>query len=356
MVFDRFRPRRRRLSRAAVLYAALTLMTATPAVAQGTDEPLFDDLVSTFKKKYLSVGALLQFVADFQPERSFAGNNGFSIANFRVSLSGELDAGFGYFLQTNFATSPAILDAKGYYRFHSAAVLDAGLFKAPFSRELLTSASAIDFVNRSQVVTALAPARQIGMQLRGETFDGVVAYGAGVFNGNAFDGNGNDSNGFMWVARVSFYPPGLAGPGASDQLELALNVAYSDDEDADFGSGFVSDFDGERKLFGADFRWTRGPWLLAGEGILGDLDPDIGPSADPSGFHLTGGYYINANSQLLLRWDSLSPDGIAPESDYAVLGYNLWPTQATEVQANYIIPTRGGVDNHQLLINLQVAF
>ncbi len=57
-----------------------------------------------------------------------------------------------------------------------------------------------------------------------------------------------------------------------------------------------------------------------------------------------------------MRWDSLSPDGIAPESDYAVLGYNLWPTQATEVQANYIIPTRGGVDNHQLLINLQVAF
>ncbi len=57
-----------------------------------------------------------------------------------------------------------------------------------------------------------------------------------------------------------------------------------------------------------------------------------------------------------MRWDSLSPDGVTDESDLIWLGYNVWPTRATQLRANYVIPTVGGVDNHQLLLSAQLAF
>ncbi len=337
-------------------FMLLCVLFGPMAQAQETEEPRLNDLIANFKKPYLSVGALFQFVGDFQPERSFAGNDGFSIGNMRLSLSGELDQGIGYFFQTNFATSPAILDAKAYYRFSPALVIDLGLYKAPFSRELLTGAAALDFVRRSQVVTALAPARQIGASLRGDVADGVVSYGVGVFNGNKFNGNRNDSNDFLYVARLSVFPKTLQGTRPGDRLELAINVARSQDEDTDFGGGFLSDFQGEQTLVGGDFRLTRDRFLLAGEFIAARLEFAAGPTADPTGFHLTGGYQLTEWSQFLVRWDSFSPDGVTSESDLVLLGYNIWPTGATQLRANYVIPTVGGVDNHQLLIGAQLSF
>ncbi len=326
------------------------------AQAQEAEEPRLNDLIANFKKPYLSFGALFQFVADFQPERSFAGNNGFSIGNMRLSLSGELDQGIGYFFQTNVANSPAILDAKAYYRFSPALVVDVGLYKAPFSRELLTGAGNLDFARRSQVVTALAPARQIGASLRGDVADGVVSYGVGIFNGNKFNGNRNDSNDFLYVARLSVFPKALQGTRPGDRLELAINVGRSQDEDTDFGGGFLFDFEGEQTLVGADFRLTRDRFLLAGEFIAARLEFAVGPTADPTGFHLTGGYQLTQWSQFLVRWDSFSPDGVRADSDLVLLGYNVWPTGATQLRANYVIPTVGGVDNHQLLMSAQLAF
>ena len=344
------------LGRGAVLATVISLVAISPCGAQEpADEPLLDELQRYFKRKPLSVGALFQTVLDVQPDRSLPGGNGFSIANMRVSIYGELDQGFGYFFQTNFASSPAILDAKLYYRFMPQLRLDAGLFKAPFSRELLTGAGSIDFVNRSQVVTALAPGRQIGAQLGGELGDGTLAYGVGAFNGNAFDGNGNDNDEFLYAARISLTPRTFKEP-SGDQLELALNVAYSEDDNVDLGGGFVSGFDGQRALLGVDFRWTRGLWLAAGELIAARLEPSAGPAEDPWGFHLTAGFKLTPNSQLLLRWDSLSPDGVGEDRDFIIAGYNFWPTGATEVQINYAIPTQESLDNHQLLVNAQVAY
>ncbi len=242
-----------------------------------------------------------------------------------------------------------------YYKLVPGLTIDAGLFKAPFSRELLTGAGNLDFVNRSQVVRALAPARQIGAQARGEFSAGALAYGVGVFNGNSFDGNSNDSDEFLYVARLSFFPPRFRGPG-SDQLEIALNVGYSQDANATLGGGFVTGFEGERGLIGADARLTQGNVLAAAEIIAARLDADVGPTREPFGWQLTGGYMITRNSQLLIRWDKLDADGIRADSDLVILAYNVWPTAPTKLQVNYVIPTRGGVDNHQLLANAQVSF
>jgi hypothetical protein len=335
---------------------ALLIAPSVAHTQESSDEPLLEELKRTFKKQSLSVGALFQTVGVFQWDRALPGGNGFSIANMRLLISGELDSGFGYFFQTNFIGSPAILDAMMYYTVAPALTVDAGLFKAPFSRELLTFAGNIDFVDRSRVATALAPGRQIGVQARGSLAEGMFAYRVGVFNGpRIVEGNINDNDQFLYVARLAYYPAAFRGPNESDQLEVAVNAGYSEDEDV-LLVGFPDGFAGQRVLIGADARLTRDAWLVAAELIAVWLDPDEGSQIEPFGWHLTAGYMMTAKSQVLLRWEKFEPDTGSSTADQFILGYNLWPTGATEVQVNYVIPTSGGAGEQLLLLNAQVSF
>ena len=348
-------PSKHALAVALASLALAVMPAAAVAQAPDADEPLLEELRSQFQRESLSIGMLFQLVADFQPDRSFAGDNGFSLGNARIRVYGELDGGFGYLVQANLIDAPAVLDAAGHYRVTDGLVLRGGLFKAPFSGEFLTSAAAIDFVNRSQVVRALAPGRELGFQVGGDLLDGILSYGLGLFNGNSFDGNDNDSDEFLWVGRVTVAPEALRGPEEGDRLEIGINAGLSDDESAAIGD-LVTAFDGERTLFGADARFTRGPLLLSGELIAARLEPDVGAAADALGFHLTAGYKPTPRTQLLFRWDSFSPDDVRRDLDRLILGLNIWPTGATELQVNYVIPTQDSVDNHQLLVNAQVGF
>lgn len=318
-----------------------------------TEEPLSEQLRNTLKREYFSVGALLQVVGDYQNVRTFGGNNGFSVANFRVNIGGTIDGGFSYYLQTSFTRSPAILDARMGLKFSHAFAIDAGLFKAPFSKEFLTGAASIDFVNRSQAVAVLRPGRQIGVQLRGGDKSGVFRYAAGVFNGNGFSGS-NDNNEFMYVGRLTFLPVISSERRPGDKLEIGLNAAFSEDNNVSIGGG---PFRGKRTLGGADVRLNVDKLLLSGEAIFGKLDFAAGPQIKPYGYHATIGYMVTGNAQLLARWDSFRPDSVGPNSDLIVLGFNLWPTTLTELQVNYIIPRQtSAFKHHQVLVNTQVAF
>ncbi len=339
-------------------FISVLLIVGNGSLFSQTDrEPLLDKLKENFKKEYFSVGMVFQFVADGQLERSFPGRTGFSIANMRLNISGKLDKQFGYFLQANFINSPAILDAKGYYQFSNGLTLDAGLFKAPFSKEFLTGADAIDFVNRSRVVSILGPGRQIGVQARGwlsEEFP--LQYSAGIFNGNGFGGNGNDNNNFMYTARLAARPF-KSNSNSGEQLEIGINGAFSKDGSESASPAVTSD----RTLFGVDARYTNEKVLLAGEFILADIDRTINDSEagsiTPSGFHITGGYMMRPNLQLLGRLDSFKADDDFNSSEWLIFGVNYWPTRATEFQFNYTIDTDDSAfKHHQLLINAQVAF
>ncbi len=335
----------------------LVVMIFSSVHGRAQDDPVYDELKSTFKKKYLSIGILFQGVADFQLERSFSGNNGFNVSNARVTFSGELDNGFGYLLKTNIIKSPAVVDAKMYYTITPHLSVDVGLFKPPFSREYLTGAGAIDFVNRSQVVSALAGRRQIGVQLRGTGSDKVVSCGVGMFNGNGFDGNNNDNNEFMYVARLAISPRVPGQSEGNSSLEIAANGAFSNDNGATIGSGAIPLFDGQRFVYGGDFRWRSYDFLLSGEAIGARLKQRGGSTHNPFGYHCTAGYMVSGSSQVLLRWESFRADGLAADSHLLVFGYNLWPTSVTELQVNYVIPTsHGNAKNHQILVNAQLEF
>jgi len=337
----------------AALVTGGLLGLASPAAAQ---DSLLTELAHRFRSKPLSLGALLQVVGDYQNEARTTGINGFRVANFRLKLSGELDGGYGYTLQTNFAASPAILDAELHYRVSDGLVLQAGQFKAPFSRELLTSAGELDFVERSRVVAALAPSRQMGVEARGKLSRGHLEYAAGLFNGNGIGSRTNDDGRLLGVARIGWHPFGTAA-GAARRLEVGANVGYSHDTSVNLGP-LATGFNGRRTLGGADARYTEQRWLFAAEVVGARLDPSgAGPTTTPHGWQATAGYHVTPKVQLLGRWDALRSDGLSADGDLLVFGLRAWPTGAIQFRLDdFIDVDHAEPSRHRIQAGAQLGF
>ena len=334
--------------------------------AAENDAPNMQAIQKNLKKEYFSLGGLFQYVYDWQSESTRG--NGFSIANTRLKVSGALDKGFGYLLQMNLMNSPALLDAKMYYAVSSHLVFDMGVFKAPFSREYLTSAGDIDFVNRSRAASLLPPKRQIGLQAHGDISLGApISYAVGMFNGNGYGGNFNDNNSLMSVIRINAVP--IRSDAAN--LQIGLNAATSRDDGLSLSQELNPlrssslHFAGDRTLYGADMRLTSGRLLLAAEFIAARLDGSFGEDFGgivnderrPNGYYFTIGYNAADNIQLLARLDRLSSDKDAEQPDWLIFGVNLLPTAGVGLQANYVLVLESGdVLNHQFLFNAQIAF
>ena len=180
----------------SIIYLVFFGLTIT-SFSQTTDST-YGEFIKNFKKDYFTVDLLFQAVADFQPERTLVGNNGFYLSNVRLRMRGNLDNNFSYFFQTNFMVSPILLDALISYKFTDELQFSAGQFKAPFSKEYLTYAADLDFVNRARVTELLSPRRDIGVQLSGKFADNLFEYRAGIFNGNGPNRVYNDNNSFLY--------------------------------------------------------------------------------------------------------------------------------------------------------------
>lgn len=331
--------------------ALVCLGSAAPLTAQ---DSLLAELAQRFRSRPLSLGALLQVVGDYQNTDRAAGVNGFRVANFRLKLSGELDGGYGYGLQTNFAAAPAILDAELHYRLADALVLQAGQFKAPFSRELLTGAGDLDFIDRARIVSALAPSRQMGVQARGR-IHGRLEYGAGAFNGNGIGARLNDDGRLMGVARASWWPLGFSR-GGGRSLELGANLAYSRDGNVNLGS-LVSGFEGRRTVWGMDLRFTDRRWLVAGEIVGARLAALNAGTTRPKGWQATIGFQPTPRLQLLARWDALRGNGLAADGNLLVLGVRTWPTGAIQLRVNDAIDlAHARPARHRIQAGAQLGF
>ena len=164
-------------------------------------------------------------------------------------------------------------DLFGDIRIAKELRLRGGHMKVPFSPEFLTSASRIDFVERSLIAFNLAPSRDWGVMLHGELFD-RLEYRAGVFEGDgrtarfrgdttfaaraelkvlkSLDIGGSFTDGEVTAnpegEGLDPVPRGLEGEGAS-------RFRFSE-------TRFVQ---GKRRRWGADARWAMGPVSLRGE-------------------------------------------------------------------------------------------
>ena len=335
-----------------ISHLTLFIIISTVMVfAQEKNEPQYEGFIKNFKKDYFTLEMLFQVVADFQPERTMTGYNGFSISNMRLKMKGNLDESFGYFFQASFIVSPFLLDAVVRYKFADYLALDAGQFKAPFSKEFLTFAGDIDFVNRAQATAILSPKRQIGFQLGGNFANKLFEYKAGIFNGNGQNKLTNDNNTFMYVGRIAAKPK-----TENSSYEIGINAGFSK---ANEGTIFTKTFEGNRTFVGGDFRAEVHNFLFSTEVIMNKLEGTIDSvqsNKEPFGYHITLGFKPFQNHQFLFRYDNLSPDGIISDSEFYIVGYNFWPSKPTELQFNYIIDSKQtDFKNHWYLINLQVS-
>ena len=333
------------------LLIAMAIICSVSSKAQNSEEPLFEDLKNAFSKPYLRIGLVLQTTGNFQIERQ-AGTNGFELTNLRLKLSGKFDKGIGYAIQTSFTRSPSILDARIYYEIDKSFIVDAGLYKAPFSREFLISTPYTDFVSRAQLV-ALVPNRQIGLTARGLIPGTQLTYSAGIFNGNRYSSSGNDNNDMMLVGRLSFNPKISENKG--DKLEIAVNVAQSNDKNVNI-SPINNAFEGKRFLLGGDTRLEYDKWMISGEAVYAKLDPADAEEFEPFSYQATIGYMTTDKMQVLLRLDSFKMNESVDASEQVILGINIWPTKISQFRVNYVIPIKSMPKHHTLLVGAQVAF
>lgn len=330
----------------ALIGAAASLGAQAPAA-----EPLLDSILARWQRPGLRVNALIRAFGDYQPDRVARGTNGFQVFEARLGIAGELDGGWRYQLQTGVTRSPALLDVRVGKRFSPSLLVDIGRFKADFSREWILAISDADFAGRSSVALALAPSRQMGVQARKTLNDGRVELAAGAYNGNATH-TGNDNNDLMLVGRIGTW---LVKPsrGVQGGWEVAINGATSRDADAPIGN-IVPSYAGRRLVYGAE-TWRRGErWMFGAEYIRAELDSASGTRIVPEGWQGTVGYSLDADDQLLLRWDVLRADGLVRDVDDLVLGWNHWPRRTTQLQLNWFVPLRDhAVDRHRVVLSVQ---
>lgn len=149
------------------------------------------------------------------------GFNDFTLRRVRPIVEGTVYRWFDYRIMPDFGGGATSLqDAYGEVKHWAFAKFRAGKFKQPVSLERLQSGTDLLFVERS-IANGLAPNRDVGFQLAGELWDGILGYQIGVFNGTLDGGSvDNDVSSEKELAgRIFAHPaknsgiPALAGLG-----------------------------------------------------------------------------------------------------------------------------------------------
>lgn len=188
----------------------------------------------------------LQIRGRIQPRYSFTDENGsqavneFIIRRARLAFMGRFLDSWELYLQLGFSNQDNESD---YYNpLRDATITYAGLrdlnvrvgqMKVPFDRQRMNSSSALEFADRSLVVSELTLDRDSGIQLLSEDLaglDGMLGYNLGVFGGDGRNRRANNP-GVMLVGRVTAQPFGDFDANVEADLKrdpkfrMALGVA-----------------------------------------------------------------------------------------------------------------------------------
>lgn len=325
--------------------ALLILWSAVPAGAYAQSDDS-QGLVRVGGGEHLTIGGLLQ--TDAYMGR--ADGDGFRVRSTRLRFGGQAET-LQYAVQLEFASSSPLLDAFVGLPLSERVNLRAGVFKAPFSGEILTGRPDLLLAERARVVNNVAPGRDVGVSLKGTLLSDRLTATIGTFNGTpGLRALGTDP--LLYVGRVQGQIP--VGRG---ELEVGSNAGYSIDEALPLPTvGQSPRFSGTRVLFGVDARLDIDRWLLEGELDAAWLSPDNNPNTiNPFGFYVTAGAVVQEGHQVLIRFDRYDPDAPGqPFPNQLTGGYNYKPTSMLRVLLNYQAPT-SNLGDGTVTARLQVA-
>ena len=173
---------------------ALSVLSASPIAAQQTTPPTGFQFVSPDGQFQLRLRGLLHSDGRFFPsDGADLAADLFTLRRVRPTVEATVYRIFDLRLTPDFGGGTAVLqDAYLDLRFAPALRVRAGKFKSPFGLERLASASEMLFLERA-FPTSLAPNRDVGVMLHGETLGTDLSYAVALVDG-AVDGGSTDAD------------------------------------------------------------------------------------------------------------------------------------------------------------------
>ena len=248
-----------------------------------------------------------QFLANYTDPDADEEGFGFSVRNLWLIWDGNAFAPWmKYTVQYDLSGGGALKDMRLSFAKNKALVPTIGQYKVPFSREFLTSITALQLVGTSIIDDYFRYGRDIGGGVYGFLGDGMIRYDAGVFQGEgANQKNDKGDTGMLWAGRVQAAVIGGKAKSVKENfakrptLMVAAAVAGIDVEDGSDGNiGIPS---GERDLvsgtvtsFTADINYRDPRFNLTGEYVGRWANPDEGGlgTAYDQGFRVQGGFFL----------------------------------------------------------------
>ncbi len=284
-------------------------------------------------------------------------NNTFLLHRARLDVKGDINDNWSYEVYTEFSgANPKLLDAYTTYKIADWLKFTAGQFKVPFSLESLFADSQLEFIDRSQVVNALAGrstdvignqnGRDIGIQINGSfaklddhyLFD----YTFGVFNGAGYDVTGDNNGHKDLAARLSIHP-------VKDLVissDLYNGVGY-------YGTPAKNE---KRNRAGVDARYTIG-----GLSLQAEYDGGTDGTIKRNGWYGQATYFvIPKRLQLAAKYDTYDPNTITANvrTNYYTGGVNYFFNDWAKFTIDYVDRREEvtQIKNNIFEAQLQVAF
>jgi phosphate-selective porin len=241
----------------------------------------------------------------------------FAITRARFGFQGNYGKQLDYVFMVETISSPTIRDAYLDFKPWKAFNIMAGQFKVPYSMEVGTADTAVEFYNRS-IISVLYPDaggafRAPGIDAHGELGGGVVEYWLGLFNGQGLLTSGTTNEPEV-VGRLRLSPwkqsdnnwlNGLAF-GGSVEHSRSKGLANEQSFSGALNDGTYTFFpqfriNGNVNRYNGFVSWLSGPFGLRGEYAHLQQDrADIG-SLTPGGIGFNSlepvkgeGYYVSA--------------------------------------------------------------
>lgn len=314
----------------------------------------------TIGSRALQISGLVQ--TEYEGFEQKTVNNTFTLHRARLDIKGDINDNWSYEVYTEFAgTTPKLLDAYTSYKIVDELKFTAGQFKVPFSLESLIADSQLDFIDRSQVVNALAGrstdiignqnGRDIGLQASGNfvklndhyLFD----YAFGIFNGAGYDVTTDNNNHKDLAGRLGIHP--------IKNLTIAGDFYYGVDP---FIVGTAKTATNNRRnRQGVDGRYVFGRLAVQAEYDRG-TDADI----KRDGWYGQATYFVwPKRVQLAAKYDTYDPNEIVTDvrtNDFTG-GVNYYFNDWARFTINYVErheTTAAQIQNNLFEAQLQLTF
>ena len=239
-------------------------------------------------------------------------NNTFLLHRARLDVKGDINDNWSYEVYTEFSgVNPKLLDAYTTYKIVDAFKITAGQFKVPFSLESLISDSQLEFIDRSQVVNALAGrstdvignqnGRDIGIDANGSFFkldnkQYLFDYAIGVFNGAGYDVTTDNNQHKDIAGRLTVHPIN----------NLQVSADYYNGQGNYILTGAKVATNNKRDREGIDARY-----VIGGLSLQAEFDKGTDATIKRQGWYGQASYFVlPKHLQLGVKYDTYDPNNI----------------------------------------------